>query len=59
MNLEDGSMVKYTSAYWLTPNGTCIDQVGITPDYQIENDNNESNKIDKQLDYAINLLKNN
>ena len=35
LNLEDGSMAKYTTAKWLTPNGKCIDGVGITPDYEI------------------------
>ena len=38
MQLDDGSMVKYTSAYWLTPNGTCIDEIGITPDHYITNE---------------------
>lgn len=59
MNLEDGSMVKYTSAYWLTPNGTCIDEIGINPDYVIENENTENKDVansDKQLEYALNLL---
>ncbi len=52
--LEDGSMVKYTSAKWLTPNGTCIDEVGITPDYEIENTNIG---IDEQLNKALELAR--
>lgn len=62
MKLDDGSMVKYTSAYWLTPNGTCIDEVGITPDYLVSNEeikNIEGNVVDivdKQLDMAISIL---
>ena len=32
-NLSDGSMAKYTSAKWLRPNGSCIDGVGLIPDY--------------------------
>lgn len=62
MKLEDGTMVKYTSAYWLTPNGTCIDEVGITPNYLVSNeevlDDEENIKdiIDRQLEKAINLL---
>lgn len=52
--LEDGSMVKYTSAKWLTPKGTCIDEIGITPDYVIEN---TSLDIDEQLNKAIELAR--
>ena len=53
--LEDGSMVKYTSAKWLRPNGKCIDGLGITPDYIIEN--TENLEVDKQLEKAIDLAK--
>jgi C-terminal processing protease CtpA/Prc len=28
-------MYKYTSAKWLTPNGDCIDGVGLTPDIPV------------------------
>ncbi len=61
MKLDDGSTVKYTSAYWLTPNGTCIDQIGIKPDYSIANDQqiDESGNvtiIDNQLNCAIDIL---
>lgn len=55
-SLEDGSMVKYTSAKWLTPNGSCIDGVGITPDYEIELDKNNL-EVDKQLNKAIELAR--
>jgi len=63
MELEDGSMIKYTSAYWLTPVGTCIDEIGITPDYLIENqetmdeDGNITGILDHQLEKAISILK--
>lgn len=62
MKLEDGSMVKYTSAYWLTPNGTCIDEIGITPNFLVSNEEvlDEEGKvidiIDKQLEKAITML---
>lgn len=62
MKLDDGSMVKYTSAYWLTPNGTCIDEVGITPDYQVSNEEIKNKEgevveiVDRQLKNAISLL---
>ncbi len=55
-SLEDGSMAKYTSAKWLTPNGTCIDQVGITPDVTIEMDK-ENESVDVQLEKAIELAR--
>lgn len=55
-SLEDGSMVKYTSAKWLTPNGTCIDEVGISPDIEVLNDE-ESIDIDYQLDKAIEVAR--
>lgn len=34
--LTDGTMYKYTSAKWLTPNGNCIDEVGLNPDINIQ-----------------------
>lgn len=55
-SLEDGSMVKYTSAKWLTPNGTCIDNVGIIPDYVVELDKDNLD-VDNQLERAIELAK--
>ena len=62
MKLDDGSMVKYTSALWLTPNGTCIDGTGIKPDYAISNEEqkDENGTIigisDLQLSKAIEIL---
>ena len=35
-SLTDGTMYKYTSAKWLTPSGDCIDEIGLTPDIEIE-----------------------
>lgn len=65
MKLDSGSMVKYTSAYWLTPTGVCIDKKGLLPDYQISNENITDENgtiieiIDKQLEMAVNLLNKN
>lgn len=65
MKLEDGSMVKYTSAYWLTPTGNCIDEIGIEPTYFVENEtikDEEGNTIeiiDRQLEKAISILSEN
>lgn len=33
---SDGSMLKYTKAIWLSPNGNSINKVGITPDILVE-----------------------
>lgn len=60
--LDDGSIVKYTTSYWLRPNGECIDEIGIQPDYGIEleyiRDENDVvvDIIDKQLEKAIEIL---
>ena len=55
--LEDGSMVKYTIARWLRPNGECVDGIGIQPDYEVQLElNEEGYYIDTQLEKAIELL---
>lgn len=61
--LNTGGMVKYTSSNWLTPSGICIDEIGITPDFEVDNDiiYDEEEKeiieiIDNQLDKALELL---
>ncbi len=54
MKLENGDSVKYTSAKWLTPNGVCIDGVGISPDYYVEY--TYESGVDDQLNKAIELL---
>lgn len=46
--LSSGAMVKYTTSYWLSPNGNSINKIGIKPDVKIEN-------VDKQLEEAIKL----
>ena len=62
VNLKSGSMAKYTSAKWLTPNGECIDGKGLKPDVEVEltiekdNDGNIVNIIDTQLEKAVELL---
>lgn len=55
--LEDGSMVKYTIAKWLRPNGECVDEIGIQPDYEIQLEQSEEGYfVDTQLEKAIELL---
>jgi carboxyl-terminal processing protease len=34
--LSDGSLVKFTVAKYYTANGTCLDGIGIEPDYPVE-----------------------
>ncbi len=34
-SFDDKTLIKYTSAKWLRPNGTCIDEIGIEPDYKV------------------------
>lgn len=48
--LESGAMVKYTTSYWLSPNGNLINKVGITPDKIVEDSS-------KQIDEAIKVVK--
>lgn len=58
--LEDGTMIKYTSARWFTPNGDCIDEVGLVPDIEVELSedfkNNSIEENDNQLNEAIKIL---
>ena len=65
-SLDNGDIVKYTSSKWLRPNGVCVDEVGIKPDFEIQNEfvYDESDPenitiidiIDNQLNKAIELL---
>ncbi len=51
---NNGSMVKYTSSKWYTPNGICIDGKGLTPDIVVELDSNST--LDNQLEKAKETL---
>lgn len=59
-DMEDGSMIKYTTQRWLTPNGNFINEVGLEPTHYVEldkeyyKDKNDAN--DNQLQMAISLL---
>lgn len=56
-SLEDGSMVKYTTAKWLRPNGDCIDGLGLQPDYEVALEKGEDGLYhDTQLEKAKELL---
>jgi len=56
MKHYEDSILKYTSAKWLRPNGECVDEVGIVPDYEVDLVIEDDTIYDKQLDKAIELL---
>ena len=43
-------MVKYTTAYWLSPKGNSINKEGIAPDIEVTDAN-------KQIDEAVKAVK--
>ena len=51
MPLINGAAIKYTVLEWLTPNGNHIDEIGVSPTIEIEDD--ESTPDDEQLNEAI------
>jgi len=55
--LDDGSVIKVTTAKWLTPKGSYINEQGIEPDKKVErtSKDREANK-DPQTDEAIKIL---
>jgi carboxyl-terminal processing protease len=57
--LPDGAGINITTQKYLTPNGTDINKVGITPDIEVTlNEDDIKNKKDKQLEKAQEVLKN-
>ena len=58
--LLDGSMIKYTTQKWLTPDGNFINEIGVTPTKEVELDSkyfeNPIHENDNQLQEAINLI---
>ena len=61
-DLNDGAKAKYTTAKWLRPNGECIDEVGLTPDFEVsltyeyDDEGNVVKVLDTQLDRAIEII---
>lgn len=55
--LDDGSVLKLTTQEYNTPNGTKIHEVGITPDYEVEDSRKENSETDAQLEKAKSVLK--
>ncbi len=58
--LLDGSMIKYTTQKWLTPDGNFINEKGVTPTNEVtlneEYYNNPTIENDNQINEALNLL---
>ena len=56
MKYYEDTMIKYTSAKWLRPNGDCVDEVGIIPDYDVDLQYGDNVIYDLQLDKSIDIL---
>lgn len=55
---NDGSSLKVTIAKWMTPKGSQISEIGLTPDVEVKNTvDDENNGKDPQLDKAIEIVK--
>ena len=54
--LNDRSAIRMTTALYYTPSGDSIHKVGVTPDIEVKSDFSNENEIDKQLEYALDLL---
>lgn len=48
--LNSGAMVKYTTSYWLSPKGNSINKIGITPDIEVKDE-------EEQLQEALKVAK--
>ncbi|MFC1615760.1 S41 family peptidase [Patescibacteria group bacterium] len=58
-SFSDGSSIRLTIAKWFTPNGTNIDEVGLTPDIIVEIEEADIEaEIDTQKEAAIEYIKN-
>ena len=58
-DLGDGTCVKLTMAEYYTPNGRNIHKKGITPDVEVEYQQDENNpNADNQLDAALEQVRN-
>jgi len=59
-NTSSGGMIKYTSAYWLTPSGFCVDGKGLSVDYEVTMDeayyDGYERKNDNQFQKALEII---
>jgi carboxyl-terminal processing protease len=57
VNLPGGSLLKITVANWLTPKGSSISEVGLTPDVKVDiTDNDIEQEKDPQLAKALEII---
>jgi carboxyl-terminal processing protease len=60
MTMSDGSIIKYTTKNWLTPNGNWINEVGLEPTEEVELSDdyydNPTDDNDTQLQKALEVL---
>ena len=57
--MKSGSLLKLTIAHWFTPKGKSIEEEGITPDIEIQfQEEDYENEYDRQLEEAKKILKN-
>ena len=54
-DVGNNSALHITTAKWLTPNGTWVNEVGLKPDFEIKNDKDKPEE-DKQLEKALEIL---
>jgi len=54
-DINGNSALHITTAKWLTPKGTWVNETGLTPDIEVKNDP-EKPEEDKQLEKAIQIL---
>jgi carboxyl-terminal processing protease len=54
--LNDRSAIRMTTALYYTPSGDSIHRIGVTPDIEVKSDFSNENDVDKQLEYALDLL---
>jgi carboxyl-terminal processing protease len=57
LDLPNETFLKVTIAKWLTPDGTSIQDEGITPDIEVKQKESEDNKKDTQLEKALEIVK--
>ncbi len=55
--LSDGSMIKYTTQKWLTPNGNWINETGVEPTNIVEKNSGEDNQLAETLKLIAEKLK--
>lgn len=60
IELKSGISFKYTSQKWLTSKGKWLNEIGLTPDYEVFNSNeykeNPKDELDNQLQKALEIL---